>query len=478
VTETAGYAPVPGPADRESFFDAQVRHRRASWWFTALSAVAIGLMGVPLSAVLSPLLYAAAVLVLDVVNLLVRMPDPLRALAETEVMASNAPLPPAAVAALLGFVVVPGSVALLLSWLGVRRLFRRAGSGTVVALGARPPRSGDLEEQQLVNVVGEMAAAAGVPPPRVMLLDSPVANAAAAGARLDDAVVVVASGLLATLRRDETQGVVAHLVASVGNGDLRIGATISSVFQTLGLVGSVLRAPSEGRPRVTLRRLLRYALRRPGSGDAAAAAELLTRAGADWEVDYGDDQPVGLKAVLLLPFVAAGAAFMVTSMIFGFLVVNPFLRRGWRARRHLADAAAVELTRNPTGLASALARLAGAGDVVPGTEWATHLFVVGRAAPQAKDESPMTTFHPPVAARLERLAALGASVAVPLARQTRRQRRAMAVFLVVTSPCWLSMAALMVGCALLLTLVSLMIDSLFLAPAVAGLHALLRAVGR
>src|SRR5205814_1135257 len=62
---------------------------------------------------------------------------------------------------------VPGIVAMLLIFPVIRTLFRRAGvGGALLALGAREPRLGDLEEHQLVNVVEEMALAAGLPPPR------------------------------------------------------------------------------------------------------------------------------------------------------------------------------------------------------------------------------------------------------------------------------------------------------------------------
>jgi Zn-dependent protease with chaperone function len=479
MTETSGYAPVPGPRDRVAFFDAQRRHRRASWSFTALSAAAVALMGVPLSAVISPLLYALAVVVTDLVNLAVRTPDLLAMFGESEAVTSTGPLPAATIAQLVAGIGVPGSVALVLGWLGVRRLLRRVGAGAaVLALGAREPRGDVLEERQLVNVVGEMAAAAGVPVPKVMLLDSPVPNAAAVGTRIDDATVVVTTGLLEVLDRDQTQGVVAHVVGSVGNGDLRIGATISSVFQTLGLVGSVLRAPTERGPRKTLRRLLRHLLRRPGADDGAALAQLLTSAGADWEPDYTDKrgkEPGGFTSMVMLPFVVAGAAFMVTSTIFGWLVVNPFIRRAWRARRYLADATAVELTRNPDGLARALATLAERGDVVPGTEWAAHLFVVGRRGdPEKADRSPLTGFAPKPATRVERLAAMGASVTVPKATRSRGATAALAAVLVATSPCLLSFFVLMLGTAVLMTGISLMIDSLFLAPAVALIHVLLR----
>jgi Zn-dependent protease with chaperone function len=471
-----GYVPVPGPVDREDFFAAQARNRRRGWLFTAMSALAIGLMGIPLSAVISPLLYAAAVVVVDLVGIVARTPDLLAGVANDS-SSSSGPLSPAGVALVVGLIVVPGSLALLLSWLGVRRLFRRAGSGaTVLALGARPPGN-DIEERQLANVAGEMAAAAGVPPPAVMLLDSPVANAAAVGSALDDYTLVVTTGLLAELDREETQAVVAHLVASVGNGDLRIGSTVSSVFQTLGLVGSVLRAPSEGAPRTTLRRLLRYAFHRPGADDRAALAEVFAKAGVDAGPDYDDTADSGLKSMLLLPFVVAGMAFSMASMIFGWLVVNPFLRRAWWSRRHLADASAVRLTRNPDGLARALTTLATRGGIVPGTEWAAHLFAVGGMVPGPGDvQSPMPSFQPPLADRFERLRRMGATVPMPSGPRNPAARKVMLAVALVASPCIVSFFALMLGIAVVLTGVSLAIDSLFLAPMVALVHLLLRKI--
>lgn len=469
MTDAPAYATVPGPVDRESFFDAQTRNRRASWWFTALSAGAILVMGIPLSAVISPLLYALAIVVYDLIHLVVHLPD---LFPGGNGSSSSDAVTVAQYAVGAAALILPGSLVLLLSWLGVRRLSRRAGAGgTVLALGAREARNGDYEEQQLVNVVGEMAAAAGVPPPRVRLLDSPVPNAAAVGSRMDDATVVVTTGLLRTLDRDETQGVVAHLVASVGNGDLRIGTTIGSVLQTLGLVSSVLRAPSEGKPRTTLRRLMRYAFHRPGADDAAAAAELLAKAGGDVDSDSMPDAN-GFKTMLLLPFMVAGLAFSMTSWVFSFVVLNPFLRRAWRSRKYLADAAAVELTRNPDGLARALATLDGRDPLVPGTEWAAHLFVVGRKTAGA--DAPYTaTYVAPVAKRIERLREMGASVPSRLTHRSRRTTVILAVFLTLTSPLWLGFFALLLSLGLLLTMVSLMVDSLFLAPAVALLHALL-----
>jgi len=467
-----GYAPVPGPADRESFLDAQQRHRRASLRFTALSALAIALMGIPVSAVLSPLLYAAAVLASDLVNLLVPVGDPLRWLAEGGAGSSGEPLSPAAVAVVVALLVLPGAVALLVAWLGVRRLLRRAGAGgTVLALGARPP-SADIEERQVVNVVEEMAVAAGVPPPGVAILDSPVPNAAAVGSGLHDCTVVVTTGLLERLDREETQGVLGHVVASVGNGDLRIGATVLSVYQALGLVSTLLRAPFERGPRRVLRRLVRYAFGRGGADDGAALGDLLAAASGSDVEPGGDPGPV--RAILQVPFVMAGMAFTMTAMIYGWVLVNPFVRRAWRARRRLADADAVRLTRNPEGLARALRAVAAGGGLVPGTEWTAHLFAFGDRDGAAGDgTAPMRTFQPSFAERVERLRAMGAS-AEPLPRAGVRMTKPFLLVAALASPCWLPLLAAFVAIPLVLTAISLAIDSMFLAPLVAVLHALLR----
>lgn len=467
----AEHRPLPGPVDRETFHDAQIRHRRASWWFTALSALAVGLTGIALSAVISPLLYAFAILLLDVVNLVVPTPDPFGALAGWD----GETVPPAAVAALVVALVLPGSVALLLAWAGVRRLVRGGGAAAMVeALGARPPRSGVLEEQQVVNVVGEVAVAAGVPAPSVVVLDSPLANAVAVGSRLDDCTVVVTTGLLERLDREETQGVLASVVASAGNGDLRIGATILSVYQTFGLVATVLRAPGEKGPRRTFLRLVRMAFRRPGADGAATAAALLAEAGTAPEPSTAP-VPTGVRLFLQMPFSLAAMAFETTVSIWSFCLIDPVLRRAWIRRRHLADAAAVALTRNPDGVARGVALLDRAPD---GADWAAHLFAGGDPGESSAGKVSMRAYHPTAADRVDRLRAMGASVDQPLRARSAAGSRAVVVFAVLTSPCWVSLLVVFLALPLLITGITLFLDVLYVGVPVAGLHALLRAIGR
>jgi Zn-dependent protease with chaperone function len=318
----------------------------------------------------------------------------------------------------------------------------------------------------------------------VKVLDSDVANAAVVGGALDDATVVVTTGLLRVLDRDETQAVVGVLVGSAGNGDLKIGVTISSLFQTLGVVSTFLNAPWDRASRHNLRRLLGLALRprRRTAADVAAAGDLLAGAEAGWE--EAGNKKAGCLSIITLPFLMAGGAFMMNRMIFGMVLVNPLLRRRWRERRYLADASAVELTRNPTALARALVALHPAS-VPPGAEWAAHLFVVGSEGPPTgggagRPEPPaVTTFGAPVGARIQRLRRLGAEI-----EETTDLQRAQAhgcgkaVVVLVLGPLLLIFSALFLGIALVLTGLSLAIDMMFLGPGVIAVHLLLRSYAK
>jgi Zn-dependent protease with chaperone function len=128
--------------------------------------------------------------------------------------------------------------------------------GTLASLNAREPNSGDLKELQLADAVQEMAIAAGLPAPKVMLIDSPGANAAAIGTSAEDAHLVLCRRLLDDLNRERLQALIGHLVSSVGNGDLRIAFTVTSVFETCGLIVTLINAPFGRQSRHTLWRML------------------------------------------------------------------------------------------------------------------------------------------------------------------------------------------------------------------------------
>jgi Zn-dependent protease with chaperone function len=258
-----------------------------------------------------------------------------------------------------------------------------------LAAGARPPR-GDLEERQLVNLVEEMALAAGVPPPRVMVVDSPDANCAVAGRSIHDVTIVVPRGLLDQLGRQPTGAVIADMLAVVVNGDLRVALVISSAFQTFDVVGAMLAAPLSRRTRRVLWRTFRLAFRRrsrrgDGSEEQFLAGELteLTMMGA-----LDDTKPRGCLALVQLPFLVAAIAYGMTRMLVGGFIVAPIMGAMWRRRRLLADATAVEMTRDPDALATALTQLRDNGATVPPGPW-THLFAIG---PELDRERKMQSF--------------------------------------------------------------------------------------
>jgi Zn-dependent protease with chaperone function len=455
----------PGPADRRTFDEAQRRHRRATWLVVALCGATVAGMGVVVGGLLVPLLVAmvgygfavggGVLLTVTLVPLgLASLVVP-ALLPVFDVVAALVDVPVRVVPRLVGDVigwfvpddsvgqaavtVLPGVVLVGLAWLLLHRLFERAGTGgAVLALGARPPRPGDLEEQQLVNLVAEMAIAAGVPAPRVLVLDGERPNAACVGRSPDDATVVVGRRILDELDRDATQGLVAHLVGSVANGDLRIAFVTVSVFKTFGLVLTLLDAAVSPAARLALGRLRRFArdARDPAApaGDADLVAALLAGGTSFARLDDANAamqraldgmrgggflNPLRMARLgLFLPYVLVSLVMRVVLVVTIGLLLGPLVALAWRARRYLADATAVQLTRYPDGLARGLAWLVDHGATVRGAEWAAHLFVVGPGRKAAGDGDAPTfarqvgipiDFHPPLPRRLRRLARMGAS---------------------------------------------------------------------
>lgn len=469
--------PISGPADRELFFAAQARNRRAAWRLTALAALGVALMGVPMSAVISPLVYTAVIILNDLVSLVVPAADLLRLIAHVDRPPGASALPDALLALLLvAGLVVPGSIVMLLAWLGARALFLNAGVESLLrSLGAREPHPGDLEERQLQNLVEEMAIAAGVRPPRVRILDGAVANAGAVGVGPDDATLIVSRRLLDELDRDQSQGIIAQLLGSVGNGDLRAALAIVSMHRAFGLVMAVLGSPFGPHARRTLLRLVRLGLRRGRAVEAQeleAIDEMLSES-ADMPAGDVDPSKKTTPADLLrLPFLIAYTAFWMARLAFIGFIVGPLLALAWRSRRYLADATAVQLTRNPGAVAGGLAALASRGGVIPGGGWAAPLFVIGPEQGPAGgfrgDDFGIVTFSPPVGSRLARLRRQGAAVELwkPGTQHWAAQACiALAVILLGTA---------LIGCALALTGVALAIDLLILTPLLMVTHGVLR----
>jgi Zn-dependent protease with chaperone function len=383
--------------DPETFFRAQKRNRRATWRMSALGVVAASLMGIPLTLVLTPLIYAGSLLVADIVNYFSPLPrefwDNANAFARLGVRVMDflvnqkGSLDPQELALGLAAVVLPGILLTLVLWAGMIVLFRRGGvGGALASLNARDPNPNDLKELELADAAQEMAIAAGLPAPKLMLVDSAGANAAAIGTSPRDARIVISRRLIDDLNRDQLQALLGHLIGSIGNGDLRIAFTVTSVFETCGLLVTLVNSPFGRQSQRTLWRIIRYAFTGGSQAQAAeadAVADLLTGSldlnSTDIDNFFNRQQAGPIRKffrLVFFPIMFTNMAVEITLWFFNTVLLGPCMALIWRTRRYLADASAVELTRNPEALAEALERLSQDTTAIPGGSWATHLFVI------------------------------------------------------------------------------------------------------
>ena len=446
---------LPGPVDREHFLDAQARARRAGRRAALVAPLAAVAAGVPLCVLVTPALYLPLLVVGHVANAVGWLPP-----AWWQALQDAAHLLPDAWAQLGGdpapvrwgflvlLLVVPGALVMLAAWLVLRVALRESWvGGALRRLRARRPDPAVFEERRLANLAGEIAVAAAVPPPRVLVADLPSANAIVLGRDMGDATIVVTRGLLDTLGRAEQQAVIAHSVASVANGDLRLASAFMSVFHAWGLLGLLTDATLTPRDRRSLREVVR-AVRRPAGEPATrrarrkAADALITRAtlegstfsreGAEYEAALSGHPLHGclVQLPLLLTLGVASIVLRVALELGTTLVFGPPMAWLWRTRRRLADATAVELTRDPDALASAVRKLVGPPGVTPEALGLYYLgFVRTTKTPQSLEDVPersaitdyVVGMQPDPEDRLARLQALGAwSAEVPEAARTPR----------------------------------------------------------
>ena len=387
-----------GPLNPETFFAAQKRNRRATWRMSALCTFAAIIMGIPLTLVLTPLLYAIAMIALEIINHFVPQPELLQyanSLAHLGlrvadyVINQKGTLDPGELTLGLALILLPGMLVTFGLWAGMLALFRHGGvGGTLASMNARAPNQADLKELQLADVAQEMAIAAGLPAPKLMLVDSIGANAAAVGSSPADAHIVLSRRLIDDLDRDQMQAILAHLVGSIGNGDLGIAFMVTSVFETSGLLLNIINIPFDGTSRGRVWRVVRYMLSggtpEQKAAEAAAIAESLATSlesdSSDPDQYFKQGNPGLLKKIyrfLLYPLMFTNMTINLTLWMFLNVVLGPSMAMLWRTRRYLADATSVELTRNPDALARALQCLSEDDQTsLDGGDWATHLFVV------------------------------------------------------------------------------------------------------
>jgi Zn-dependent protease with chaperone function len=199
----------------------------------------------------------------------------------------------------------------------------KGGGAIAERLGGRlvGAKTTDLAERRYLNVVQEMALAAGLPVPLCYVIDGDATiNAFAAGNTPQDAAIGVTRGALVHLTRDELQGVIAHEFSHIGNGDMTISIRI------IGAVAGLTALAQLG-----------YIFMRIGE-----------------ETSDGDKDSLPLTAAL----VVMGLVVLIIGSggIFFAKVIQASVSR---QREYLADASSVQFTRNPLGLASALKKVAG-----------------------------------------------------------------------------------------------------------------------
>lgn len=261
----------------------------------------------------------------------------------------------------LFFAVCEVSLIIILGGSLVKIWSLQGGGGAIATmLGGRavPLQPTDLDEKKFRDVVEEMSIASGVPVPQLFVLPRETSiNAFAAGHSTSDAAIVVTKGALKLLDRDELQGVVAHEFSHICNGDMSLNLWL------IGVVHGILCI--------------------------ALLGKFLVRLACDGDLDR----------VTAIAFVVGGALFIcgIIGYFFGSLIKCAVSRQ----REYLADAAAVQFTRNPLGLAGALKKIGGLNEhseiVAANADEVSHLFFADA------NTSWLFGTHPPLTERIKLL---------------------------------------------------------------------------
>ena len=252
-------------------------------------------------------------------------------------------------------------------------------------LPGRPPDRRVLAEERLANVVEEMAIAAGIPAPRVVIVPGGV-NAAACGRDQAHVTLVVGEALPASLDREQIEGMIAHLVASIADGDMTIGLRVTTTLALFGLVARVGASFNDRREFRQTAKLWRVFVAPTSTNTAALLGALADpfkdTAPADPAArPTAKDSGLTWREWLLMPLMGPVLLTGFLSGLVSEFLLEPLVSLAWRQRKYMADATAVRLTRDPDGLAGALAMIA---DRPKGIQpWTAHLAVA--AGPRGQD---------------------------------------------------------------------------------------------
>jgi len=241
-----------------------------------------------------------------------------------------------------------------------------AGDRMVLAVSGATLVTHD-DEPRLFNVVEEMTIAAGLPRvPEVYVLDEAAPNALATGRDPQHAAIAVTRGLMDRLNREELQGVIAHEMSHIRNYDIRFETLVGILVGMIALIADFF---------------LRWSFwggmgRRRGGGTGG------DQAGAVFAV-------VAIVLAIVAPLAAYAVQFAVS-----------------RRREYLADASAVELTRNPLGLARALHKIAADPSKLRHANRATAHLYIENPLKKTKAVTGVFDTHPPVQERIAVLLAM------------------------------------------------------------------------
>ncbi len=275
-----------------------------------------------------------------------------------------------------GYVVVPQSctsqfrfnlVALVITILVVGGyLFIAWFASASAALTMVQARSADGPEfAELRNLVEQMSIASGIPVPRTYVVDDPAPNAFATGRNPNHAAITVTTGLLAVMSRRELRGVLAHEMSHIRNRDIAV--------TTLAVLAV---------------------------GAIAVIAQVALRIGIFGGMRRGGRNNDGMAIFLVLSL-----AIYLLAVPAGLLLKASLSRK----RESLADATAVELTREPAGLRSALEKLEADTTVIAHPSAATAHLWIESPLERGHDEGILGSFgrmmdtHPPLAERIAKL---------------------------------------------------------------------------